>query len=226
MTAPLNKSLFTFLEELKKNNNREWFTVNKDRYEQQVANPLLDFIVNMAPELEKISPQYEAIPKKTGGSLFRIYRDVRFSKDKTPYKTHAACQFRHRLGKTMPEFYLHLDTQEILLGGGIWMPSPEVLFKIRDRIRQKPNEWKKIVEDKHIKKMFDGISHNSLTRPPKGFDKDLNFINDIKCKSFFALRREPVNFALQENFTQEVGKTFKNSTPLMQFLCKAIGIRF
>jgi len=162
MNTSLNKSLFRFLEELKHNNNREWFAANKDRYEAEVAGPLLDFILSMAP-------YYEAIPKKTGGSLFRIYRDVRFSKDKTPYKTHAACQFRHRLGKAMPEFYLHIDTQQILLGGGIWMPSAQVLFLIRDRIRQNPELWQSLLKDKQMNSHFEAISHNSLTRPPKGF---------------------------------------------------------
>ena len=226
MSISLDKNLFTFLEELKRNNNREWFAANKDRYEAEVTSPLLDFIVAMAAELETISPYYEAIPKKTGGSLFRVYRDVRFSKDKTPYKTHAACQFRHRLGKAMPEFYLHIDTDQIMLGGGIWMPSSEVLFNIRDRIRQKPQQWQNLLDDPHMSSHFEAICHNSLTRPPKGFAKDLPFINHIKCRSFFALRREPIEFALQENFVKDVAKTFKASTPLMVFLCKAIGIGF
>lgn len=226
MPSPIDKRLFNFLNELKQNNNREWFAQNKQRYENDVVNPLFDFIIEIEPMLHNISPNYEAIPKKTGGSMFRIYRDVRFSKDKTPYKTHAACQFRHRSGKALPEFYLHLDTREILLGGGLWMPSPEILFKIRDRIRQKPQEWGKIINDKGIQQYFEGISHHSLSRPPKGFEKDLQFIDAIKCKSFFALSRQPVEFVYDEHFTKNVADIFKASTPLMEFMCKAIGMKF
>jgi len=223
-----DNSLFTFFEELKRNNEREWFQANKSRYESQVVNPLLDFIVEIATPLEKISPFYDAIPKKTGGSMFRIYKDVRFSKDKTPYKEHAACHFRHRAGKDAhaPGFYVHLGTDGIVLGGGIWQPPSDILFKIRDRIRQKPNEWESLIKNRTIKKVFGGIDGDQLIRPPKGFDKELAFIEDIKRKSFFVMRKESTEFALEADFTKEVAKTFKASSPLMTFICKSIGVGF
>ena len=112
------KDFFTFFEDLNVNNNRDWFNENKNRYFDSVVNPISAFIVGMAPRLKKISPHYVADPKPHGGSMFRIYRDTRFSKDKTPYKTHAGVQFRHEAGKDAhaPGFYVHLATEGLFLG--------------------------------------------------------------------------------------------------------------
>ena len=119
------KPALQFLAELEANNNREWFAQNKPRYEELVREPALDFIVAMGSELQKLSPHLEAIPKRVGGSLMRVYRDTRFGKDKTPYKTNIGIQFRHRMGKDVhcPGFYLHISNDEIFLGAGMWRPA-------------------------------------------------------------------------------------------------------
>ena len=111
---------FQFLSELKENNNRPWFNENKARYYDCIVSPMCEFIVAIAPRLEKISPHYIADPRPHGGSMFRIYRDTRFSKDKTPYKTHAACHFRHQAGKDAhaPGFYAHFALDTLHFGGG------------------------------------------------------------------------------------------------------------
>jgi uncharacterized protein (TIGR02453 family) len=121
MTAHITPALFEFFRELKANNSKEWFAENKTRYEQQVREPLLAFIADFGLRLPAISPHYVADPRKSGGSLFRIYRDVRFSKDKTPYKTGAGIQFRHERGKDAhaPGFYLHLEPDGCFFGAGI-----------------------------------------------------------------------------------------------------------
>jgi uncharacterized protein (TIGR02453 family) len=115
-------SLFTFLRELAENNNREWFQDNKSRYEQHVKDPALRLIADFGPRLKKISPHFRADPRAVGGSLFRIHRDTRFSKDKSPYKTHTGIQFRHELGKDAyaPGFYLHLEPGQVFCGVGSW----------------------------------------------------------------------------------------------------------
>ena len=121
---------FKFFAELSANNNREWFNDNKPRFRESVQEPLAAFVEAMAPRLRKISKHFVADPRLNGGSVFRIYKDVRFSKDKTPYKTHGAVQFRHALGKNAhaPGFYVHLDQKEIFHGGGVWTPpSPALL---------------------------------------------------------------------------------------------------
>ncbi|MCH7945702.1 MAG: TIGR02453 family protein, partial [Armatimonadetes bacterium] len=113
----LKPELLKFLSDLKKNNNRQWFQKNKDRYESDVREPLLKFIEAFEPRLHKISPHFIADARKTGGSLFRIYRDTRFSHDKRPYKTHAGVQFRHERAKDVhaPGFYLHIEPKQVFV---------------------------------------------------------------------------------------------------------------
>ena len=127
-----------FLTELRNNNNRDWFNANKHRYENDVVAPSLNFITVMDARLKKISPHFRAIPKKTGGSLMRVYRDTRFAKDKTPYKTNIGIQFRHELGKDVhaPGFYVHVEPNQVFLGVGIWRPDPKALGKIRGEIHE------------------------------------------------------------------------------------------
>jgi len=122
-------ALFDFLRELKGNNNRDWFQTNKSRYEKDVKDPLLLFIADFADRVPEISPHIAAIPRATGGSMFRIYRDMRFSKDKTPYKTAAALHFRHESGKDVhaPGYYLHLEPGSVFMGAGIWKPDGETV---------------------------------------------------------------------------------------------------
>ncbi len=123
------KELFTFLDQLAANNNREWFKDNKERYYDVVVDPVCDFIEAMEPRLHVISRHFVADSRPHGGSMFRIYRDTRFSKDKRPYKENVGCQFRHEAGKDAhaPGFYVHLGRDEIFYGGGLWLPSNPVL---------------------------------------------------------------------------------------------------
>lgn len=220
--------LLAFFQELSRNNNKEWFAANKPRYEQEVVQPMLAFIEAMGPRLFGISPHFQAIPKKVGGSLFRIYKDVRFSKDKTPYKEHAACQFRHEAGKDAhaPGYYLHMAPHEVFFGGGVWLPPPDKLGLIRDRIRDKPEEWQKVREamDKH--RYFKDIEGETLRRPPKGYDKDLPFIEDIKRKSFFVMRTASPAEVVKPEFITEVAQTYAEAAPLMRFLCKAVAVSY
>src|SRR5918992_310398 len=134
---------FAFLRELKRNNDRDWFNANKDRYEGSVKEPFLQFINDVGPALRKVSRNLVADPRPVGGSMFRIYRDVRFSKDKSPYKTHAGIHFRHAFGKDAhaPGFYLHLEPGGSFAGVGIWRGGPATLGKIRDAIVDDPDAW-------------------------------------------------------------------------------------
>ncbi len=181
------------------------------------------FIDAMAPRLRKISPHFIADSRPHGGSMFRIYRDVRFSKDKSPYKLHAACQFRHELGKDAHTagFYVHLSTEEAVFGGGIWMPPNNELLKIRNTIVDNPHEWRRLKSSRSIKKIFGGIDGDGLKCPPRGFDAEHEHIEDIKRKSFFLMRREPPDIILGDDFVREVEKTFKVAKPLMEYICYA-----
>lgn len=219
---------FKFFKELRENNNREWFNDNKPRFRASVQEPLATLVEAMAPRLKKISKYFVADPRLNGGSVFRIYKDVRFSKDKAPYKTHGAVQFRHALGKDAhaPGFYVHLDPDEIFYGGGIWTPPPPQLLKVREAIRDKSAAWKKVTDAAAFKKRFGDLRGDALTRPPRGFDGDHPQIIDIKRKSFFAMAEGKPASAKKPEFTDDLAKTFADASPLMKFLCDATGAGF
>lgn len=219
---------FKFFNELKKNNNREWFNDNKARFRESVQEPLSSFVEAMAPRLKKISKHIVADPRLNGGSVFRIYKDVRFSKDKTPYKTHGAVQFRHALGKDAhaPGFYVHLATDEVFYGGGVWHPPSPNLVKIREAIRDKTKTWTKATTGPAFAKRFGGVRGDQLTRPPRGFSADAPAIEDIKRKSFFAMTEAKPATAKKAGFAGDVEAAFRDAKPMMKFLCDALGAPF
>lgn len=223
------KDFFSFFKELEDNNDRDWFAANKHRYEDDVAATCLDFIAAIGEPLSEISPHFTAIPKKVGGSMFRIYRDTRFSKDKTPYKTNAGLHFRHSLGKNAhaPGFYLHLATNEIFMGAGIWMADSSSLAKIRARIDERPKDWSAVVTDKALLKSYGGLAEgNPLKRPPKGYDADHPYIDDLKKRSYFAIAKAAHKDAAKPGFVKQVADTFADAKPLSEFLCKALDAPF
>lgn len=219
---------FKFFAELSANNNREWFNDNKDRFRASVQEPLAAFVEAMAPRLKKISKHFVADPRLNGGSVFRIYKDVRFSKDKTPYKTHGAVQFRHARGKDahVPGFYVHLDPKEVFYGGGIWTPPSPALLKVREAIRDNGAGWKKATTGAAFNKRFGAVRGDSLTRPPRGFDADDPMIEDLKRKSFFAMAEAKPAAAKKASFCDDVEGAMKDARPMMKFLCDALDAPF
>lgn len=224
----LPKDFFAFFRELAENNNKAWFEENKQRFRDVVQAPLSDFMTAIAPRVAKISKHIVVDPRPNGGSMFRIYRDVRFSKDKRPYKENAGLQFRHSLGRDAhaPGFYMHFEPDEIFFGGGVWMAEPDALQKIRRTIADKPKAWKGVVEDKAFKSKFDGVRGEALVRPPKGFDPGHPYIDDIKRKSFFAMHESVPKVAMSAHLVDDVEAAFKAAKPLMKFLCDALDVPF
>ncbi|MGE3248793.1 MAG: DUF2461 domain-containing protein [Hyphomonadaceae bacterium] len=224
-----SKDFFKFFRDLKKHNDREWFEANKDRYKALVVAPMSDFIAELAPLLAKTSPNFTCDPRPNGGSMFRIYRDVRFSKNKEPYKTHASAHFRHAAGKDVhaPGYYLHLAPGQVLFGGGMYMPEPPALAKIRTRIAEKPADWKKARDAASIKKTYGGItSRDALTKAPRGFNPEHPMIEDIKRKSFFVGCDSDEAAAASPTFPKTVAKAYADAAPLMQFLCVSVGVKY
>ena len=220
--------LFKFLSDLSKNNNREWFNENKERYRSNVVVPMGEFIIAVRPALNRISEYYLADPRPHGGSMFRIYKDTRFSKDKRPYKDHVACHFRHSAGKDAhaPGFYLHLAPEEVFFGAGIWKaPNPE-LHKIRTAIVRNPERWGKVIKNRSFVKCFGGVDGDGLKRPPKGFDPDHIHIQDLKRKTFFVLQTVNPSSALKPEFIKEVVKAFSTASPLVEFITEALGLSY
>jgi uncharacterized protein (TIGR02453 family) len=213
-----DKSAFEFLGELKRNNNRDWFQAHKERFDRDVKEPFLDFIADAGPRLRRISPNLVADPRPVGGSLFRIYRDVRFSKDKSPYKTHAGAHFQlGRKGVHGPGYYLHLEPGACFVAGGMWMPDPKALQMIRERIADGPAEWKR------ARGRLDH-GEDALKRPPRGFDPEHPMIEDIKRKSFTASRRLTNHQVAGDDFMKTFIGACAEIAPLMKFLAASVGV--
>ena len=225
--AGFEKRTIRFLEELRANNNREWFKDNKARYEEDVLDVALRFIISMQDPLSDFAPRFTAVPTRVGGSLMRVYRDTRFSKNKLPYKTNIGIQFRHEQARDVhsPGYYVHIEPDEVFLGVGMWRPDPVSLRHIRERIAARPGEWQRVIGDASFRRQFT-LGGDSLTRPPRGFDKDHVCIEDIKRKSFIAARELDVDACLKPQFQRTVESSFKAAEPFMQFLCEAVGVRF
>lgn len=223
----LPEDFYRFFEDLSQNNERAWFNENKARYHESVVNPISEFIVYMAPRLEAISPHYIANPKPHGGSMFRIYRDTRFSRDKTPYKTHAGVQFRHKAGKDAhaPGFYVHLAPEGVFFGGGVWLPPNPVLNRIRDYIVDNANAWGRIRNSKKVLGSG-GIRGDSLKRPPRGFDAEHPHIEDLKKKSFYVATEVSAAASLGPDFADQVTDGFKLAAPMMHFITDALELPF
>jgi uncharacterized protein (TIGR02453 family) len=219
--------LFAFLTDLRENNNREWFAANKHRYESALLEPALDFVADFAPHLEKISPHLLADPRPSGGSLFRIYRDTRFSKDKTPYKTNVGIHFRHERAKDAyaPGFYLHLSPGEVFAGGGIWHPDTATAVRIREAIVADPDGWKRSTRGRAFAKTFT-LGGDSLKRPPAGFDPDHPYIDDLKRKDFFAGTTLTEQQATAPGFVAEYARMCRGAWPLVRFLCEALDVPY
>jgi uncharacterized protein (TIGR02453 family) len=223
MPAPfVTRQLFGFLGELARHNDRDWFNANKDRYLDEVRDPLLAFVAAIAPGLRAISPHLRADPRPSGGSLLRIYRDTRFSRDKKPYKTHAGLSFSlgDRLSGEAPGYYLHLEPGMMFMAAGLWRPSPDALGAIRKAIVGDPRGWKRATRS--------GLSHDeaSLTRPPRGFDSAHPLIADLKRRSFTVSQRLTEREACAPAFPARFVGACRREAPLMRFLAGALGRPF
>ncbi len=220
-SAYFSPELFKFLRQLARNNNREWFAKNKARYEKTVRDPSLRFIRDVGVKLKSVSPYLVADPKPFGGSLFRIYRDIRFSKDKSPYKTNVAMDFWHRKSGNRvhaPGIYLHLAPGKSFVGGGIWHPDPPTLNKIRQAIVKRPEAWRRVLDAKLE------IEGESLKRPPQGVDPNHQFIEDLKRKDFIAGFPFKDKQVTSPMFLEDFLEASKSINPLNEFLAKAMDL--
>ena len=213
--------LFGFLRQLKRHNNREWFAKNKPRYQQLVVEPAMRFIGDFAPYLADLSPYFVADARPTRGSLFRIYRDTRFSADKIPYKTHIGIHFSHKSGKDAhaPVFYLHLEPDGCFVAAGIWHPDNRALTKIRTAMVAQPEKWKKAIRKLELE-------GESLIRPPKGFCSEHPLIQDLKRKDFVASVALTDAHATSPKLMREFTAACRTMTPLVEFTTQALGLKF
>ncbi|MGA2083795.1 MAG: TIGR02453 family protein [Holophaga sp.] len=212
-------ALFKFLRDLKRHNDREWFNGNKDRFEADVKAPMLRFIGAFAGPLEQLNKNFLADPRPVGGSMFRIHRDTRFARDKSPYKLNVGAHFRHRLCTRevhAPGFYLHLQPGESFSASGLWHPDPDALRQVRGRIVSHAREWKKLREG--------GIEvqGDTLARVPQGFDPDHPWVDDLRLKDFYTFEPFSDQEVCAPDFLERYAENCRGNLPLMGFLTKAM----
>jgi uncharacterized protein (TIGR02453 family) len=220
-------ALFKFMRELKDNNERKWFNENKHRYIGDLKEPAMDFVLDFGQHLDGISPHFKADPRGQGGSLFRIYRDVRFSKNKDPYKTHTGIYFSHLAGKGVhtPGFYLNLEPKNNWVGLGIWRPDSPTLKSLRQHIADNPAKWRRVVNNKAFKEKFK-VSGSSLIRPPKGFDPEHPLIDVLKMKDFTAVAPLKQSSVTSDAFMSDFVTTCRAGAPLVRLICQGINQPF
>jgi uncharacterized protein (TIGR02453 family) len=220
--AGVPRDVFTFLAELRRHNSREWFNENKDRYLAEVRDPMVEFIASLAPGLARISRHIAVDPRPNGGSLMRIYRDTRFSRDKTPYKTNVGVHFgvQARRDFDAPGYYLHLEPGHVFMGAGIWHPGADALRTIREAIVRDARGW---TQARRV-----GLSHDeaALRRPPRGFDAEHPLIEDLKRLSFTTGVEFSVSQACAPHFAARFVAACGRATPLIRFLARAMGLAF
>lgn len=239
--SPFTPATFKFLNDLKRNNNRDWFLANKARYEAELKQPCLSFISELAEPLKKISPHYVANTKPVGGSLFRIHRDARFSKDKSPYKTHAGMRFYHEgtqgsarsevtgngaMGRLdAPVFYLHVEPGQSFIGGGLWHPQADSVKRVRNYMMSNPASWKKATRDAKFRKTYE-LEGETLSRPPQGYDPQHELIEDLKRKDFVCTATLTQDELCAPDALKTVLKHFALASPMLDWLCGALDLDF
>ncbi len=218
---------FRFLRSLDSNNSRDWFHAHKDDYERHVREPFLQLIGDLQAPLAKISPHYRADPRKNGGSLFRIFRDTRFSHNKLPYKPWQGARFFHERRHEIPapSFYMHIQPGECFAGGGMWHPESDALKHIRAFLADNPAAWKRATRSKAFSEHL-SLGGETLVRPPRGYDPTHELIDDLKRKDFVASAGFSEELACSADLLPWLVATFKQVAPLVDYLCAAQELEF
>ena len=224
MPSPFTKKTLSFLRALKRNNDREWFRTRKHEYDAHVRAPMVSLLEQLAADLRSFAPELVCDPKV---SLYRIYRDTRFSEDKSPLKTHVAAHFPMR---GMPRgsgagLYFEIAPQWVWMGGGIYMPTSADLRAIRAHIAETHPRLHRVVTRPAFSRLMGAVTGEQLTRVPIGYPKDHPAADYLRFKQFLAGRERDAAFALSPRFYRELVETFRATAPLVQFLNTALTTR-
>ena len=212
----MQSSTLQFLRNLEKNNNREWFNENKTLY-QEAQQDVISFVEKLIEEMADFDEEMGKLEAKK--SVFRIYRDTRFSKDKTPYKTNFGAGLGMGKGNKISGYYLHIEPGKSFLAGGVYKPEPSVLKTIRQEISAFGDEFKAILEQDEFRNYFRGLSvEDKLKKVPQGFEKDDKMAEYLKLKHFIVTHPISDEQLLSENAVKEFTKIFKAMKPLNDFL--------
>jgi uncharacterized protein (TIGR02453 family) len=211
----------TFLRNLKRNNRREWFEPRKTEYEKLIKLPMLELIGCLNQEFARFAPNYVTPPQK---ATYRIYRDTRFSKDKSPYKTHISAIFPHNRAskKEGAVFYFHFTEKELLVFGGVYMPEPDELLAYRNLLQERYGELREILQDAKLRRMLGGLQGEQLSRMPKGFPLDHPAESLLRGKQWYLENTLDVRTVTSPKLLRELAKHFEVMAPMVEFLNQAL----
>jgi uncharacterized protein (TIGR02453 family) len=203
---------------LKRNNNREWFQARKPVFDEQVKKPMIELCDALNGAMKRFAPDYCTDPNK---AVYRIYRDTRFSADKTPYKDHIAASFRHKflVGEGGGAgFYFQVSDKDVSVGGGSYMPSPETLLAVRNHIAEFHEQLESLLKARNVKRLLGGIQGDQLTRTPKGFACDHPAADWLRRKQMYFFVELPADIATTPDVYKEIVARFEAMTPFLEFL--------
>ncbi len=211
------KEAAAFFRGLVRNNHRDWFLPRKPVFEEKVKEPMRQLVEAINAEFRRFAPLHVTDPDK---AIYRIYRDTRFSKDKKPYKEHLAAYFpRQGMGKDgAAGYYLAVSHKALAVGGGMYMPTPEMLRTLRNHIAERPAEFRRLVESKTLRKLFGEMHGDRLSRVPKGFAADHPAADLLRYKQYLFYVELPPDLITSPELFGEVRKRFRALTPLVDFL--------
>ena len=211
------KEMTTFFRSLKRNNRREWFQPRKHVFEQHVKEPMIELVTALNRDFAKFAPEFVSDPKK---AIFRIYRDTRFSSDKTPYKTHIAASFARRGGERLAAggFYFSVSHDQIEVAGGIYHPEPETMLVVRNHIAEHRQDLRRLLADRKVRRLLGDLQGDALTRAPKGFDPAHPAIQLIKMKDWILDTTLDPALGTSPRLYKELADRFRAMTPLIEFL--------
>jgi uncharacterized protein (TIGR02453 family) len=212
-----------FFAALARNNRREWFQPRKEQFDAQVKQPMRELVAALNGELRRFAPEYVTDPEH---AIYRIYRDTRFSKDKTPYKDHIGASFWRRGDKVGAGFYVQVSKNEVGLGGGIYMPEPATLLSLRAHLAQNHEELRKLLRGAAFRRLFVELQGEALARVPKGYPNDHPAADLLRMKQLYVYVQLPAESATSPEFFTAVVRHFRAMAPLLEFLNRPLARKY
>ena len=228
MSAYFNDASLKFLRGLARHNDKAWFESHRQDYEAHVRQPFLRLITDLQPALATVSPHFRADPRTVGGSLFRIHRDARFSSDKSPYKPWQGARLFHERRREVPapSFYVHLQPGGSFVGGGLWHPEADTQRRVRQFILDNPATWKKVAHDPKLRRRFALDDTEVLSRAPRGFPADFEFIDDVKHRNWVFWRSLDDATMTGPRLRRTLEADLVALGPFIDYLCAALDLEF
>ena len=228
MSSHFSPASLKFLRGLARHNDKAWFESHRQDYEAHVRQPFLRLITDLQPALASVSPHFRADPRTVGGSLFRIHRDARFSNDKSPYNPWQGARLFHERRREVaaPSFYIHLQPGGSFVGGGLWHPEPDTQRRVRQFILDNPGSWKKAAHAPALRPRFDLDDSEVLSRPPRGFPADFEFIDDLKHRNWVLWRSLDDAAMTGPRLKKTLETDLAALGPFIDYLCAALDLEF